>query len=160
MWTHGWCKNLTIVTKEKANEKLGVPTEPPPESLQQRGFTFVQWGFTFWNLNKHHCFIVLHISIVGTWSFVSEGLSPPKPPPYPWRWHCVAKFQLAFKCNWFGKVFRLRDMSSLQDVSNFLFISMTVPKVVLQPLGRHCVECAIHHERDMREELQPDRAGP
>jgi len=25
------------------------------------GFTFVQWGLTFWNLNKHHCFIVLHI---------------------------------------------------------------------------------------------------
>ena len=25
--------------------------------------TFLQWGSTFWNLNKHHCFIVLHISI-------------------------------------------------------------------------------------------------
>jgi len=30
---------------------------------------------------KHHCFIVLHISIGGAWSFVSEELSPPKPPP-------------------------------------------------------------------------------
>jgi len=29
---------------------------------------------------KHHCFIVLHISIGGAWSFVSEELSPPKPP--------------------------------------------------------------------------------
>jgi len=26
-------KNLTIVTKERANEKLGVATEPSPESL-------------------------------------------------------------------------------------------------------------------------------
>jgi len=24
--------------------------------------------------------------------------------------------------------------------------------MLLQPLGRHCVECAIHHERDVREE--------
>jgi len=30
-WT--W-QNPTIVTKEMANEKLGVPTEPSPESLQ------------------------------------------------------------------------------------------------------------------------------
>jgi len=29
---------------------------------------------------------------------------------------------------------------------------MTVPKVVLQPLGWHCVECVIYHERDVREE--------
>jgi len=43
-------------------------------------------------------------------------------------------------------------MSSLQDMSNFPFISMTVPKVVLQPLGWHSVECAIHNERDVREE--------
>jgi len=27
-------QNLTTATKEMANEKLGVPTEPPPESLQ------------------------------------------------------------------------------------------------------------------------------
>jgi len=32
---------------------------------------------------------------------------------------------------------------------------MTGPKVVLQPLGWHCFECAIHHERDVREELHP-----
>jgi len=30
-----------------ANEKLGVATEPSPENLQLRGFTFVQWGLTF-----------------------------------------------------------------------------------------------------------------
>jgi len=64
-----------------ANEKLGVATEPSPESLLQGGFRFVQWGLTFWNLNKHHCFIVLHISI---WV---------KPPPwgrdYMWQYFSV-----------------------------------------------------------------------
>jgi len=34
-------------------------------------------------------------------------------------------------------------MSSLQDMSNFLFISMTGLKVMLQPLGWRCDECAI-----------------
>jgi len=43
-------------------------------------------------------------------------------------------------------------MSSLQGMSNFLFISMTGPKMMLQPLGWRCVECAIHYERDVREE--------
>jgi len=38
-----------------ANEKLGVVTEPSPESLLQWGFTFVQWHLTFCNLKKHHC---------------------------------------------------------------------------------------------------------
>ena len=64
-----------------ANEKLGVATEPSPESLLYGDFRFVQWGLTFLNLNKHHCFIVLHISIWGAaWSFVSEGLSHQSPP--------------------------------------------------------------------------------
>jgi len=35
---------------------------------------------------------------------------------------------------------------------NFLFISMQVPKVVLQPLGLRCVHCAIHDKRDVHEE--------
>ena len=43
-------------------------------------------------------------------------------------------------------------MSSLQVMLNFLFISMTGPKVMLQPLGWRYVECAIHYERDVREE--------
>jgi len=43
-------------------------------------------------------------------------------------------------------------MSSLQDMSNVLFISMTGPKVVLQQVSWCCVECAIHHERDVRKE--------
>jgi len=63
-----------------ANENLGVATEPSPESLQLRGFTFVQWGLTFWNLSKHRCFVMLDISVGGgAWSLVSEGISPPKP---------------------------------------------------------------------------------
>jgi len=45
-----------------ANEKLSMATEPSPESLYRLGgFTLVQWGLTFWNLNKHHCFVALHI---------------------------------------------------------------------------------------------------
>jgi len=38
-----------------ANEKLGVATEPSlsQESLLQGGFKLVQWGLTFWNLNKY-----------------------------------------------------------------------------------------------------------
>jgi len=46
-------------------------------------------------------------------------------------------------------------MSSLQDMSNFLFIRMTVPKVLLQHFSWRCVECAIYHERGVREELHP-----
>jgi len=78
------------------------------------------------------------------------GAKPSQVPP--WRWDCVAKLQLAFGCNCLGKVLRLRDMSILQDMSNFLFISMTGHKVVLQPLDWWCVECAIHYERDVRRE--------
>ena len=33
-----------------------------------RGFTLVQCGLTFWNLNKHHYFIVVRIQIRGDWS--------------------------------------------------------------------------------------------
>jgi len=29
---------------------------------------------------------------------------------------------------------------------------MSVPKVMLQSIGWRCVECAIHHERDVRKE--------
>jgi len=35
-----------------------------------------------------------YFNLGGAWSFVSEGLSPPKPPL--WRQDCVAKLQLAF----------------------------------------------------------------
>jgi len=56
-----------------AIEKLCVATEPSPESLQLRGFTFVQWGLTFWNLSKHHCFIVLDFSIGGIEALFRRG---------------------------------------------------------------------------------------
>jgi len=31
--------------------------------------------------------------------------------------------------------------------------------LMLQPLGYRCVKCAIHHERDVREEQQPYICG-
>ena len=37
-------------------------------------------------------------------------------------------------------------------MSNFLVISMTGPKLVLQQVSWRCVECAIHHEWDVHEE--------
>jgi len=65
-----WCGNRTVTRKSSIGELYS---------------TFVQQGLTFWNFNKHHCFVVLHISIwVGQWSFVSEGLSPPKAPRGDW----------------------------------------------------------------------------
>ena len=77
-------------------------------------FVFVQWGLTFWNLNKHHCFIVLHISNwEGGLEICFGGGKPTKGPP--WWLDCVAKLQLAFKSNWLGKVLRLCNMSSLQE---------------------------------------------
>jgi len=70
---------------------------------------------------------VLHISIWGGFELCFGGAKPTKPPPWPWD--CVTKRQLAFWCNWLGNLLRLRDMSSLQDMWNFLFISMTRPKM-------------------------------
>ena len=51
------------------------------------------------------------------------GAKPIKDPP--WLWDCMEKLQFAL----LGKVLRLCDMSSLQDMSNFLLISMTGPKM-------------------------------
>jgi len=61
LW-NAWCHNRTVTRKS---------------SIGGLHCTFVQWALTFWNLNKYHCFIVLHISIWGCRSFVSEGLNPP-----------------------------------------------------------------------------------
>jgi len=41
----------------------------------------------------------------------------------------VAKLQLAFWRNWLWKVLKLWDTPSLQDMSNFFFMSMTGFKV-------------------------------
>ena len=47
-----------------------------------------------------------------------------------WQLDCVAKLQHTFQCNWLGKVLGLCNMSSLQYMSNFLFISMTGTKLI------------------------------
>jgi len=45
--------------------------------------TFAQWSLTFWNLNKHHCFIVLHISNwEGGLELCFGGAKPTKGPPW------------------------------------------------------------------------------
>ena len=41
----------------------------------------MQWGLTFWNLNKHHCFIVLHISFAGGLELCFGGGKRTKAPP-------------------------------------------------------------------------------
>jgi len=54
---------------------------------------------------------------------VSEELSPQKPPPLWIVWHNAIDSEkyLGYAIGY--------NMSSLQDMSNFLFISMTGPKV-------------------------------
>jgi len=60
--------------------------------IPQGSFIFVQWDLTFRNLNKYHLlYSASYFNMERSWSFVSEGLSPPKP---PWRRDCVAKLQL------------------------------------------------------------------
>ena len=71
-------KNLTIVTKEMANETLGVTTEPSPEKSFKGYICAVVLDIL--KFNKHQCFIVLHIKIRGDWSFVSERPRPSKTP--------------------------------------------------------------------------------
>jgi len=72
-----------------ANEKLGVATEPSPESLLCIGELYIcAVGLDILKLEQTSLFC-------RAWSFVSEGLNPPKSPP-PWRLDCVAKLQLAF----------------------------------------------------------------
>ena len=70
---------------------------------------------------------MLHIKIRGGSEFCFGGVKPIK--DHPWPRDCVAKLQFAFECHWLGKVLRLYDMSSLQNMSYFLFMSMTGPKV-------------------------------
>ena len=108
----GWisCRIVRTVTRKSSTGRLYINAE----------------GLDI--LNKYHCFIVLRISILGVLELCFGGAKPTNPPL--WRWDYVAKLQLAFECNWLGKLLRLRDISSLQDLSNFLFISMTGLKVV------------------------------
>ena len=108
-----------------ANEKLGMATEPSPESLYRLGGLYAcAVGLDilkFEQTSLFYCASYLN-SWGGCWSFVSEGLSPSKP---SMATGCMAKLQFAL----LGKVIMLCDMSSLQDMSNFLLISMTGPKV-------------------------------
>jgi len=54
-------------------------------SIRELYSAFVQWGLTFWNLNKHHCFIVLHISIwEGGLELCFGEAKPPKAPRGDW----------------------------------------------------------------------------
>jgi len=90
-----------------ANEQLGVATEPPPESLWG-ALPLCSGGLSIGGL--YICAVGLDIlkfeqtsllysasyfNLGGAWSFVSEGISPPKSPP-PWRRDSVANLQLAW----------------------------------------------------------------
>jgi len=58
-----------------ANEKLGVATEPSPESLLCIGELYIcAVGLDILKLEQTSLFC-------RAWSFVSEGLNPPKSPP-------------------------------------------------------------------------------
>jgi len=76
-----------------ANEQLGVATEPPPESLWG-ALPLCSGGLSIGGL--YICAVGLDIlkfeqtsllysasyfNLGGAWSFVSEGISPPKSPP-------------------------------------------------------------------------------
>ena len=83
----------------------------------------MQWGLTFWNLNKHHCFIVLHITIRRSLELCFGEESPPKPlrgDGTVWQ-----NFSLLFNATDSERyIVRFRNMSSLQDMLNFLLISI------------------------------------
>jgi len=72
-----------------ANEKLGVPTEPSPESLQKRSFTFVQWSLKFERTSLFYsasCF---------SWGGLELCFGRAKPLKAPRR-DCVAQRHLLF----------------------------------------------------------------
>jgi len=64
------------------NEKLGVATEPSPESLLLGGLYICAMGLDILDSEIWTNITVLKFFIFqfGGWRFVSEGLSPPKPP--------------------------------------------------------------------------------
>jgi len=90
------------------------------------GFTFVQsvWHSEIWtNITVYRA----SYSNSGGLELCFGRAKPIK--DSPWLWDFVAKLQFAFECNYLGKILRLHDMSNLQDMSNFLFMSMTGPKM-------------------------------
>jgi len=76
-----------------ANEKLGVAAEPSPESLWGLCICAVELDILKFEQTSLF-YSASYFNLGGAWSFVSEGLSPPKHPP--WRRDCVSKLQLAF----------------------------------------------------------------
>ena len=89
------------------------------QKVFNRGLCICAVGLDVLNFEQILLFYsVSYFNLERAWSFVSEWLSPPTPPPW-WR-NSVATLQLASYCKWLGKVRKLRDMSSLQDMSNFL----------------------------------------
>jgi len=104
-----------------ANEKLGVATEPSPESLPWGGFRFVQWGLTFRNLNK-----LFHISIWGGLELCFGGAKPTKAPRGDgtvWQ-----NFSLVFNAI-DSKKYLGYEICQACKICQTLFISMTGPKV-------------------------------
>ena len=74
LWPKKWsmknlCGNRTVTRKFSIGELYS---------------TFVQWGLTFWNLNKHHSFIVLHISIWAERLELCFRAAKPKGPRGDW----------------------------------------------------------------------------
>ena len=59
-------------------------------------------------------------------------------------------------CHWFTSKWRKKRSASSEvessDVWRTYFAVCMASKVVLQPLRWRCVDCLIHHERDVREE--------
>jgi len=109
-----------------ANEKLGMAAESSPESLYRLGglyacavgldiLKFEQTSLFYSASYLNSGVVVLELCFGG-----AKSIKDP-----PWLRDCMAKLQFAL----LGKVLRLCDMSSLQDMSNFLLISMTGPKV-------------------------------
>jgi len=63
-----------------ANEKLGVAAEPSPESLWGLCICAVELDILKFEQTSLF-YSASYFNLGGAWSFVSEGLSPPKHPP-------------------------------------------------------------------------------
>jgi len=64
-----------------ANEKLGVAAEPSPESLWGLCICAVELDILKFEQTSLF-YSASYFNLGGAWSFVSEGLSPPKQPPH------------------------------------------------------------------------------
>ena len=106
-----------------ANEKLGMAAESSPESLYRLGGLYAcAVGLDILKFEQTSLFYSASYlnSEVVVLELCFGGAKPIKDPP--WLRDCMAKLRFAL----LGKVLRLCDMSSLQDMSNFLLISVVV----------------------------------